>query len=309
MLPPQNTLEEDYAALLRHKHYTDRTIEHKLICIRRFMVWLDKNSMTLSECGYSDVLSFLKRLKDDHFSLANQNTHITAIRQLYECQVRLEKLAHNPLVNLVVRGFIKRLPHDLLTPEQLSKIFDSYKPQGPYQQRNKVILGLYINQGLIRMEMSRLELQDVNLAKGTIRIRENVKLNERTLTLAAHQVLSMHEYISTVRPQLIRQSEEEKGNRLFFSYSSGQTTNEILKKLLSDVRRRNPEMTSFFQVRSSVISNWTREKPMREVQYMAGHNSLISTQRYQDVNLQDLQASLNEYHPLSGKQRAEQTKR
>jgi integrase/recombinase XerD len=298
MLPPQTILEEDYAALLRHKHYTLRTVEHKLICIRRFMIWLDKNGMALSECGYSDVLSFLKKLKDDHFSLANQNTHITAIRQLYESQVRVEKLAHNPLVNLIVKGFVKRLPHDLLSTEQLDKIFDSYKPQTDYQLRNKVILGLYIYQGLIRMEMNRLEVADVNLTKGTIRIRENVKLNERTLTLAGHQVLLLQEYIHKIRPQLVRQSEYSKGDRLFFTYANGQTMNETLKKLLNDLKKRHPEVTSFFQVRSSVISNWTREKPMREVQYMAGHNSLISTQRYQDVNLQDLQASLNEYHPL-----------
>lgn len=291
-------IEQDYIAHLLYKRFMYRTIEHKLICIRRFLEWLKKEDLILSECSYADILSFLKELRSQRFSVANQNTHIVAIRHLYESEISKGRANHNPLMNLHVKGRIQRIPHNLLSPEQLEKIYHSYKATTEYQERNKIILGLYINQALTRMEMNRLEVQDVDLAKGTIRVRNNVKLNERILPLAAYQVPHLYRYINEIRPRLLQQSEHAKGDRLFFTYGNGHTVNETIKKLLNDLRRNNPELTSFHQVRSSVIYNWMKEKQIREVQYMAGHNSLNSTQRYRDVNMEDLQASLNEYHPL-----------
>jgi len=142
------------------------------------------------------------------------------------------------------------------------------------------------------------EVDDIDLTRGTVRIRSNIKLNERILPLAAYQVPLLYEYLNKIRPALLKQSEYRKGNRLFFTYASGQTINETLRKLLRLLKERNPELVSFQQIRSSVVYNWAKEKSIREVQYMAGHSDLNSTQRYQDVNMQDLHASLNEFHPL-----------
>jgi integrase/recombinase XerD len=294
----QTPLEEDYIEYLKYKRFMDRTIVHKLICMRRFMEWLKREDMILSECRYADILSFVKELRTKQFSIANQNAHIVAIRHLYESEISKGRADYNPLMNLHVKGRVQRIPHNLLSPEQLEKIYHSYHATTPYQQRNKIILGLYINQALTRTEINQLEVEDINLMKGTIRIRNNVKLNERILPLAAYQVLDLQEYIHKIRKELIRLSEYAKGNRLFFTYANGQTVNTTIKKLLNELRKYNPELTSFFQVRSSVIYNWMKEKQIREVQYMAGHNSLTSTQRYQDVNMQDLHASLSEFHPL-----------
>jgi integrase/recombinase XerD len=57
-------------------------------------------------------------------------------------------------------------------------------------------------------------------------------------------------------------------------------------------------MKHFVQIRSSVISQWIKEKNIREVQYMAGHNNIISTQRYVRANLDELKEQLGNYHPL-----------
>jgi integrase/recombinase XerD len=297
-MKPTTPLEQDYIEHLQYKRFRFRTIEHKIMCIRRFLEWLKKEDLIIIECSYTDILSFLKNLRALQLSVANQNTHIVAIRQLYESEIAKGRANHNPLMNLHVKGRIQRIPHNLLSPEQLEKIYHSYKVATEYQQRNKIILGLYINQALTRMEVNRLEVDDIDLIKGTIRIQNNVKLNERILPLAAYQVLHLNEYINKIRPLLLKQTNYAKGNRLFFTYSNGHTVNETIKKLLNELRRNNPELASFHQVRSSVIYNWMKEKQIREVQYMAGHNNLNSTQRYRDVNMQDLQASLNEYHPL-----------
>lgn len=292
------TLEQDYIEYLKYKRYTERTIKNKLGHLKHYTDWLEKEKLDVMHCAYSDIMSFVKQMQGDKRSIASQNLHLRAVRQLYEGLILNEKATYNPVTNLRVRGQIERIPHNLLSAEQLQNIYDSYKPTTDYQLRNKVILGLYINQALIRTEINRLEVQDINLTKGTVRIHKNIKLAERILPLAAHQVLALQEYISTIRPQLLRQSDYAKGDRLFFTYATGQTVNEALKKLLHIIRKRHSELRNLQQIRSSVLANWIKDKPIREVQYIAGHSNIKSTQRYKDVNMQDLQASLNEYHPL-----------
>jgi integrase/recombinase XerD len=292
------TLEQGYIEYLKYKRYTERTIKNKLGHLKHFTDWLQQEHLELIGCTYSDIMSFVKQMQRDGRSIASQNLHLRAIRQLYEGLILNEKTNYNPIANLRVRGDIERIPHNLLSPEQLQAIYDSYRPTTDYQLRNKVILGLYINQALIRTELNRLEVRDINLTKGIVHIRKNIKLAERILPLAAHQVLMLQEYISKIRPLLLKQSDFEKGDRLFFTYANGQTINEALKKLLQIIRKRHPEIKNLQQIRSSVLATWIKEKPIREAQYLAGHSNIKSTQRYRDVNMQDLQASLNEYHPL-----------
>jgi integrase/recombinase XerD len=201
-------------------------------------------------------------------------------------------------MNLYIKGEIQRLPHNLLTQQQLTKIYNSIQTQTLVQYRDKTILAIYINQGVLRKEIEQLQTSSINLEKGTITIEKNVKLVKRTLPLASYQVMQLHKYLTEIRPQLIQKSEGEKGQRLFFTLADNPRMHDSLILFLRTIKNQHPEFKNFQQIRSSVISHWIKEKPIREVQYLAGHNSITSTERYRQVDLKDLEESLQQYHPL-----------
>lgn len=64
------------------------------------------------------------------------------------------------------------------------------------------------------------------------------------------------------------------------------------------LKRIYPEIKNAQQIRQSVITHWLKTNNLREVQYMAGHRWVSSTERYQQNNLEDLQKEINRYHPL-----------
>jgi integrase/recombinase XerD len=64
------------------------------------------------------------------------------------------------------------------------------------------------------------------------------------------------------------------------------------------INRYEPRLKSMAQIRASVITNWLKHYNLREVQYMAGHKYVSSTERYRTDNLEDLQKELEKYHPL-----------
>ena len=52
------------------------------------------------------------------------------------------------------------------------------------------------------------------------------------------------------------------------------------------------------QIRASVISNWLKDYNIREVQYMAGHQYISSTERYLQDDLEGLQEMIEKLHPV-----------
>ena len=54
---------------------------------------------------------------------------------------------------------------------------------------------------------------------------------------------------------------------------------------------------NFAQIRASRIALWIKQKGILEAQYLAGHHSLASTQKYQVQDLQQLRSALQSIHP------------
>lgn len=67
--------------------------------------------------------------------------------------------------------------------------------------------------------------------------------------------------------------------------------------MFNQLKKLNPKVINAKQIRSSVITEWLRKNNLRQVQYMAGHKYVSSTERYQLNNLDDLQNELRTHHP------------
>lgn len=290
-------LLKKYTKHLEQSGYEWRSIEHLLLGARRFLEWLEDENLTYTECTYNDLLAMLKMYRDAKKSITFRNRHLWCLRRFYEYLIKSGKTDYNPALNIQIKGEVKTLPHELVSKERINEIYESYKPETPVQVRNKVILSLFFYQGILRQELDRLEPSDINLKKGTIFIRKNSRLQRRILKLEAHQILLFNEYLQEVRPKLL-ELKNRKSDRLLVTIGDSDTIIEMVRELMEELREQYPEMKSFQNIRMSLITHWVDEKNIREVQYMAGHASIYSTQRYLKVNLQELQEQLKKYHPL-----------
>jgi integrase/recombinase XerD len=72
-----------------------------------------------------------------------------------------------------------------------------------------------------------------------------------------------------------------------------------LHHLFRAVKKVEPQISNANQIRQSVITYWLKNHNLRQVQYMAGHKYVSSTERYQQNNIEDLQKEVNKFHPLN----------
>jgi integrase/recombinase XerD len=123
--------------------------------------------------------------------------------------------------------------------------------------------------------------------------------------------MELHEYITETRPKIIEEINNPKPsrkpdkinrnrieNQLFVSINGSEYIKNSLVHLFRDIQKINPDITNAKQIRQSTLTHWLKTHNLRQVQYMAGHKYVSSTERYQTNNLDNLQSKLDLYHPL-----------
>jgi integrase/recombinase XerD len=140
-----------------------------------------------------------------------------------------------------------------------------------------------------------LEPNNLKLKEGKINVPGNRKRNSRILELKPCQILELQEYITEIRPQINHQN----SSQLFLSMEGNTNLKNSLYHLFRAIKKTNPNIGSGKQIRASVITNWLKSHNLREVQYMAGHKYVSSTERYKMNDLEGLKNQIEKFHPLN----------
>ena len=145
------------------------------------------------------------------------------------------------------------------------------------------MLNLLIYQGITTAELVNLEIHDLDLIRNFIEIKRSRKGEYRRLNLNNNQVESLKFYLKVHRPELLKSSSQQT-EQLFIT--TGKSTkksqlNNTIQKLIKRLKMEHLYFINARQIRGSRISLWLQEKNLREVQQLAGHRYISSTERYQ----------------------------
>jgi site-specific recombinase XerD len=284
-----------------------------------FIVWCDIQNMEVENCTSTEIAGYLKHLQGKGQQNKTRNINLNILKHFFDWQIQAGQREDNPARHIKIRGTKNRTLYPIFTKQEMESIYHNYEiPMDEHPKskcnwfngyrlsrgRNKAIISLMIYQGLCTDEVNRLTLKDVKLKEGNIFIAGTRKSNERTLELKPHQIMELMEYQLTVRNEL--QKLNPKQTELYFlpTPSAGKKTitendgTNIWKRLGEEIRGTNKKFINFQQVRASVITHWLKQHNLRQVQYMAGHRFISSTESYLVNQMEDLQSDIEMYHPI-----------
>lgn len=303
---------ESFKGYLKSRHIDDNTIRQKTNYAGYFLNWLESERLQPQETRYNDLLNFVDYCRLDNKSKVHVNRIIASIREYYKF-LRIENPGIiNPSMGLYLKGTRHKVVSGIIVFEEMERLYRSFETTTNRQKRNKVILGLFIYQAISTEELSKLEPGHVKLKEGKIYIPGNRRRNSCILELKPFQILELHEYLTEIRPKILNEITVPKPARkpdkinktlikeqLFVSINGSENIKNSLLHLFRDVQKINPNITNAKQIRQSTITYWLKNHNLRQVQYMAGHKYVSSTERYQTNNLNNLQSKLEKYHPLN----------
>ena len=293
-----------YKGYLYGQGFSHSTIKGYMRDLGYYESWALRYGVEVPYTSHKDLLSFIQRLKNQGTSQVTIYKYLNSLRHYFSYLQSIGQVAANPIDTIQLQGINKQAAYAILSPLELDAIYSKYTSKTPKTgnlsgyQRDKTILGLLVYQGITVGELLKLEVSHIKLRQGVVEVPYGRKSNGRTLKLEALQILDIQEYLLQTRKALLQNTNEDS-QQLFISNTGSTSLRGTVYQFTSALKKRFPIVKDLHQIRASVIVKWLGQYNLRQVQYMAGHRYVSSTEKYQQSDLKGLQEDINKYHPIN----------
>lgn len=304
--------QDAFTSYLLRKNYSDMTIASFREDVERFNAWLAVENMEAVNVGYNDITGFLQSF--DGITQQTKACYLRGVKQYFNFLIQQGERTDNPAEFIQLRGLKRKTLYDILSRQELDNLYHHYRVSDAscysrkfrpdllrewslLHKRNKAVLGLMLYQGLDARDLKLLAVGDVKLREGKICIPGTRKSDERELKLEALQIIDLMEYIQHTRKELLQIANKETED-LFMSMNENGKVRNISGHLLRRLQPMNKKLTTIKQLRASVIVHWLKLYNLREVQYMAGHRYVSSTENFLVNDMDEMIEDIDKYHPV-----------
>lgn len=221
--------------------------------------------------------------------------HIATIRNYYGFLLRQGTIHQDPTAHLTTPKQWSNLPR-YLNLDDVNRLVRSAEGSKPTSVRDRAMIELLYAAGLRVSELCQLELSDLNLELGVLRVTGKGG-KQRLVPVGKSALAAVRDYLGTARPALLR----GRGSRyLFVTSRGGRLTRQAFWKLLGVHGRK----AGIFRGLTPHVLRHTFAThlleggaDLRSVQTMLGHADISTTQIYTHVLQSRLKKTVEEHHP------------
>ena len=220
---------------------------------------------------------------------------LSAVRSFLKHSVRLGVIDTSPAEGIPTPKLPKLLPKNL-TVDEVFALLDRITGDDVAARRDRALLEFLYATGLRVGELASLDLEDVDLAGGLVRVLGKGN-KERIVPFGTKARASLMAWLSASEP-LRRHGRE--GAALFLNLRGTRLTDRSVRRIL-DRRVREAAIAAHVSphaLRHTFATHMLGAgADLRAIQELLGHASLSTTQRYTHVGIESLMAVYDKAHP------------
>lgn len=221
--------------------------------------------------------------------------HLTTLRNFYRHLQREKLMEHNPTELMASPKTGQALPH-YLNGADLEKLLEAPPADTALGLRDRAMLQLVYASGLRVSELCAVELNDLNLTLGYLRVMGKGS-KERLVPMGRPAIEAIENYLAAGRPEIL----QGRMSRFVFVTGRGsKMTRQAFWKLLAAHGKR---CGLFHNLSPHVLRHTFATHlleggaDLRSVQTMLGHADIGTTQIYTHVARGRLRAVVDKHHP------------
>lgn len=247
---------------------------------------------------HKDIHYLYAFMKDQGLSERSQARMISSLRTYFrycESQGRV-----SPELRSLKLPKIKKTIPKSVSYEEFEKLFEAVKVTEADNKtaRNELVLLMLFGLGCRVSELIHIEMKDVELQEGYIRIIGKGN-KERLVPLTENLLHRLKDYVHEIRPTLLKDTSvqsllvNERGKSLsridIWRWLSAWSKKAGFKDVVHPHQLRHACATSLLE----------QGADLRSIQVLLGHTSIQTTQIYTQVSTQKLNKEVDAKHPLS----------
>jgi integrase/recombinase XerD len=167
---------DNFEQYLQAKKLSSSTIVSHCNNVNLFTQWpVSEIHLDAANIGYNDLLAYIQYEKQKNITPATINLRLASISHYFDYLKKLDEVKKNPARMLRVKGTVKRVVENPLSTDELQALYQHYsqlKKVSQHQQntdlahqRNTVILGLLVYQGVHSRELQKMEVGHISLGQ------------------------------------------------------------------------------------------------------------------------------------------------
>jgi integrase/recombinase XerD len=226
------------------------------------------------------------------------NTHLLAVRRWLGFLAKEGVVAPSLASAVEYVRAPETLPRDVPTDAEVSRMIRACDTLRSTGFRDRAILELLYSTGIRRQELCDLEVGDVDLAQGYLRVERGKGGKGRVLPLGRLAGEWIRRYLLAVRPELVRGRPDP--GRLFLTKSGRKMDGaEVLQAVLKAARRAGLEkrVTPHALRRACATEMIRRNANPWHVKELLGHEDFRSLDVYAKLTILDLKEAHRRFHP------------
>ena len=254
---------------------------------------------------YQRYISQRPKADGSPLSPQTQGKKLMAVVKYCRWLVRERLLAVDPAAELEMPRRQLRLPRAVLTLEEVERILAVPDVSTPVGLRNRALLETLYSTAIRRSELRRLHLEDLQLNRGVLFIRQGKGAKDRFVPVGERAAAWLTKYLREGRPHL----ETAASDRVVFLSTNGdQIASGYLTELVATlIKQAGVEKSGGCHLLRHTAATLMLEggADIRFIQQMLGHADISTTQVYTRVSLQQLKAVHQATHPGARLERRE----
>lgn len=248
------------------------------------------------------IRGFLEHLSEKEYSPATMARKIATLRSFYKWALRSGFTTTNPMTLIRTPRQSKRLPK-AITIEQIERLLSAPSDSDVLGRRDRAMLETLYSTGIRVSELVSLEVGDLDLAGGSMKVRGKGK-KERLVPLGAHAVGAIQSYVELAEKdphfQATWNDPSTKSKPLFLNKHAQRLSSRSVRRKLDKYLRQvglDPSISPHTLRHSFATHLLDNGADLRSVQELLGHQSLSTTQVYTHLSSQRLRAAYDDAHP------------
>ena len=301
------SLIEEYRVTCQTEGKSPRTIEWYTSFLTRFRQFLESRQMPTdpSQIDKNYVRAFIRYLQTEakvprtngSLSPATVQGYVRTLKAFFAWLEREEYLTANPMTKIAIPKAPFKVVSSFAT-EDLGKLIEVCEKSSGSGYRNLTILLLMLDSGLRVSEVTGVDLADMNLAEGYIRITTAKGGKERIVPIGSLVQKSLWKYMNCFRPQPLAQTV----TKLFLSDRGLPLTKNGVQQMLRRYGKRaglTGVRCSPHTFRHTFAKNYLLNGgDIFSLQKILGHSSLASVRLYLNLFAVDIKKQHMRFSPV-----------
>lgn len=289
-------IEREYHTYLKlERGLSDNSVTAYELDFRRLKEYMDKYHIDVVRANFDDLQNFVFETFKDIKSAKTQARLLSSIHSFYRFLLYHHYIEQDPSELLEMPRVEKHLP-EVLSVEEIDAMIaqiDMSKAEG---HRNRAIIEMLYGSGLRVSELIELKLSNIYREEGYMRILG--KGSKQRLVPISPIADEQFSYWLADRNML--DIKPEATDIAFLNHYGRQLTRAmiftIVKRLAeaAGIQKNISPHTLRHSFATHLLQNGA---DLRIIQQLLGHESIVTTEIYTHVNIQDLREAVLKYHP------------